>query len=203
MNKTTLAALAIALPLSIGNALATPFTHNYSSWEGAISDSKALTWYDSFSLDGLNLTSDSVLTLTFTYSGTGGEKKNSESWSAYADNYLSRLGFIYWSADSIPAASTPLGTSNTASIVFSSTENIDTFNSILSHQSVHQALVFAFSETTDKTDRFNLSSASLTVTKAVVPTPSAPIPEPETYALFAAGLTLLGAISRRRKNDTA
>jgi probable HAF family extracellular repeat protein len=37
----------------------------------------------------------------------------------------------------------------------------------------------------------------------LTPIPVAPVPEPETYALFMAGLGLMGFIARRRKNDQA
>ena len=37
----------------------------------------------------------------------------------------------------------------------------------------------------------------------LTPIPAAPVPEPETYALFMAGLGLMGFIARRRKNGQA
>ena len=221
MKKSTLAALALALPLTIGNALATPATP-----QTTISDWGAGQWLGWISLNDQTLTTNSVLKLTFTYSDTDGfdyksgrrTKHNEEEWSVFADNSFLVEGrhHSYWDSDVRPISQSldEAKGESTTSIVFSSTENKDIFASILKHQNYSQTLDFWFSEKTDDDidfyypDTFKFLSASLNVTEASAPatTPAtnpstnpaaAAVPEPESYALFAAALTLLGAFTRR------
>lgn len=204
MKKSTLAALVLALPLTIGSAwsAASPITYDYGKKGATINEMG--TYSDSFALKGLNLDANSVITLTFNYSDVGGSysghnRFNSESWFVYADNSYSWS----WLTDTLPAVSTALDPALSAvSIEFSSSSNANTFQSILNHQGRFDTIDFWFGETTrDAGDSFKLYSASLNVTSAVVAptTPTAPIPEPESYALLIAGLGMLTAVARRNK----
>ena len=50
---------------------------------------------------------------------------------------------------------------------------------------------------------FSGSKLNYTLTSNILPTVPAPVPEPETYAMLLAGLGLMGAIAKRRKDKQA
>ena len=212
MKKTTLAAIALALPLSIGSAWAVPttlgsFTHNYGNGIGqvapygsdalndgfvTVSDWSSNRFKDTFDLKGLSSGSIDSFVLTLTYSDVyGGITGLLEQW------YV-RPGGAGSPSNSAPFRAFKLADSGNATktVEFTFDSGTTTFTSMAENKSFY----YLFAEqTTDifAPDKFKLYSAKLEVTGT-----AAPVPEPESYAMLLAGLALMGPIARRRNKNS-
>jgi hypothetical protein len=103
---------------------------------------------------------------------------SSENWTVDSISILNRLAEDEWTVSAYDLAGNTLGTQT-----ISYTEGTVSFSGIGRIHSVRlDASITAFAAD-------NVSFAGL----------SAPVPEPETYAMFLAGLGLMGAIARRKK----
>lgn len=199
MKRSCIAAMILLLTAASASAatLAT-YTHNYGNGAGQVDpagqdalgngyvtvlDTATTTGYkrfaDSFDFSAVHASSISQFNLTLTYTGVGAYVFGlGEKWSVRPG------GTTSYSAFNLPSGNG----SQSASQTFTITSSTDTFSAMAASKN----FFFWLAEDTIGADSFKLSSATLSITGAV--------PEPESYALFVAGLGLIGTMAYRRRN---
>lgn len=210
MKKTTLASLLLAVPLMIGGAASAAtlgtYTHNYGTGQvdpggsdilGSgfviVSDQSATRFSDFFDFSALSFDSVSSFDLTLTYSEVG-DKPSLSTFFLAGENWSVRPGgIVSYGAFNLPANSSS-ATFTIDSLNASTTAGL---NGTFAQMAAAKNFYFWFAEDSARSDDFRLNSATLTVNGV------SPVPEPETYALMLAGLSLMGAIARRRKGKQA
>ena len=186
MKKTPLAALALALPLTIGSALASTATP-LNNLGGTILDNgnEAIVSIGSFDLSKWTFSAGSSITLTFRATGTHDNSRgDNEKWSfvvAASEADLSSTSSSVRFKDEVELDNL---------VLFSTSSHKNLFDSI--DKSDH--LYYGFVEKSKGSDAFNLGEVTLTPKNIV-----SSVPEPESYAMLLSGLALMATVARRRK----
>ena len=191
MKTITLAALALALPLSISNAWANEFTPlpesvlsdpnaNSTTIDDGNASTSATIWSSSFDLSKLSFASIYTIELTIKYSGIA--NVGSEKWFVHTN------GSTGTTSTGLLVATPKDPKSQT--VTFSSVSNPLIFENMIKNGKVS----YWFTEGTTDQNSFVLNSAKLSVVGAV--------PEPESYAMLLAGLAMMGTIARRRNKNS-